>query len=65
MPITIISWQYCKDPNDINEAILTDDADWGGLRSAEQIISISWDAHQGCYVVFWKAEPQREEGKML
>lgn len=49
-----INWQYCKDPNDINRAIKERDENWEGLESAEQIISITWDSHQGCYVVFWK-----------
>ncbi len=49
-----IRWQYCKDPNVINEAIAHDNTDWDGLHDASQIISISWDANQGCYVVFWR-----------
>lgn len=49
----LVSWSYCKDPNDINKAILEEDENWGGLKSAEQIISISWDVHQMCYAVFW------------
>ena len=52
----LIMWQYVKDLNDINNAILTDDADWEGLHSAEQIISITYDTNHGCYVVFWKSE---------
>lgn len=48
-----IMWQYCKDPNDINDAIHYEDPNWEGLTSADQIISITWDANQGCYVVFW------------
>lgn len=51
---SLVVWQYCKDPNAINDAIKTQDANWDGLVSAEQIISISWDANQGCYVVFWR-----------
>ena len=53
-----IMWQYVEDPNDINDAILTEDESWEGLYSAEQIISISWDAHQGCYMVFWVCEDE-------
>ena len=53
-------WQYCKDPNDINDAILGNlygrETDWEGLESAEQIKSITWDSHHGCYVVFWAKE---------
>ena len=49
-----ISWQYCNDPNKINEAIKKEDENWEGLRSAEQIISISWNPNQGCYEVFWR-----------
>lgn len=50
----MINWQYCKNPNDINRAITDHDENWEGLKSAEQIISITWDSNQGCYVVFWK-----------
>ena len=52
----LIMWQYVVDLNDINNAIMTDDADWEGLHSAEQIISITYDTNHGCYVVFWKSE---------
>ena len=52
----LIAWQYCKDPNEINDAIKNRDGDWDGLESADQIVSISWDSHQGCYAVFWTAE---------
>ena len=48
-----IMWQYAKDLNDINNAIMTDDENWEGLYSAEQIISITYDTNHGCYVVFW------------
>lgn len=49
-----ISWQYCKDPNDINAAIDSKDDNWEGLTSAEDIISISFDSNLGLYVVFWR-----------
>lgn len=51
----LVNWNYCKDPNDINKAIIEHDPNWEGIV-AENIISISWDAHQGCYVVFWHYE---------
>lgn len=52
-----ISWNYVKDPNEINKAIIEGDEDcFEGLHSASQIISISWDSHQSCYVVFWRVE---------
>ena len=49
-----VMWQYCNDPNDINDAILRDNEDWEGLTDASQIISITYDTNHGCYVVFWK-----------
>lgn len=49
----LVMWQYCRDPNAINTAILTKDENWEGLVSADQIISISWDNNQQCYSVFW------------
>ena len=52
----IVNWQYCNDPNDINEAIKTRDEDWEGLTSANDIISIAYDTNHGCYVIFWRME---------
>ena len=49
----MISWQYCKDPNEINNAILNADSNWDGI-TAENIISITWDGNHGCYAVFWR-----------
>ena len=49
----LINWQYCKNLNDINKAMTYDDYNWDGLKSAEQIISITFDTNQGCYVVVW------------
>lgn len=54
--MTLINWQYFKDPNDVNKAILEKDENWECLESAEQIISITYDTNHGCYVVFWKEE---------
>lgn len=51
----LIMWQYCRDLNDINEAILSHDEDWG-LNDAKDIISITYDPKQGCYVVFYREE---------
>lgn len=54
-----IAWNYCKDPNDINDAIIdalwNKSFDWHGI-TAENIISITWDSNQGCYVVFWRSD---------
>lgn len=50
----LVSWQYCKDPNDINKAILEQDPNWDRLVDAKQIISITYDTNHGCYVVFWR-----------
>lgn len=50
----LVNWQYCKDPNDINKVIMSGDPDWERLKSADQIISISYDTSQMCYVVFWR-----------
>ena len=52
-PKKFIMWQYVKDLNDINSAIMTEDENWEGLYSAEQIISITYDTNHGRYVVFW------------
>ena len=50
----LIMWQYCRNPNDINKAMDEHDENWEGLTSAEQIISITYDANLNCYVVFWR-----------
>lgn len=56
-----VFWQYCKDPNDIDKAILEQDENWEQLESSEQIISITFDSNHGCYVVFWTAEMESEQ----
>lgn len=56
-----IHWNYCMDPNEINEAINGNNPDWGGLRSASQIISITYDSNHGKYVVFWKEPCMKED----
>ena len=48
-----IMWQYTNDPNDINDAIYKQDENWEGLKSPDQILSITYDVNHGCYVVFW------------
>lgn len=57
---TLVMWQYCRNLNDINTAILENDPNWEGLVSADQIISISWDISQMCYIVFWSVEREIE-----
>ncbi len=52
----LIAWQYCKDLNDINEAIKNSDYNWEDLTLAEQILSITYDINHNCYVVFWEVE---------
>ena len=59
--MTFVDWQYCNDPNNINEAIKTKDENWEGLTSADDIISITYDTNHGCYVVFWKMESEDKE----
>ena len=49
----MVYWQYCKDPNDINDAIENRDPNWEHLQSEEQIISITYNTNHACYVVFW------------
>ena len=50
----LINWQYCSNPNDVNEAILNSNPDWSGLHDASQIINITYSTNSGCYVVFWR-----------
>lgn len=59
--MTLVNWQYCNDPNDINEAIKTKDENWEGLTSADDIISITYDTNHGCYVIFWVMEGSDKE----
>ena len=58
----LINWNYCRDPNMVNEAIMNLDENWEGLDSAEKIISITWDGNHGAYVVFWENEYENQEG---
>lgn len=52
----LVNWQYCTDLNDIDYGIKSNDVDWEGLTSADDIISITYNPNHGCYVVFWKME---------
>lgn len=52
--MTLINWQYCKDPNEINRVLEKGSCDWEGLKHAEQIINITYDTNHRCYVVFWR-----------
>lgn len=56
--MNLINWQYCKNPNDINDAIKNNDWNWEGLTSAEQIVSITYDGSHGGYIVFWRIESE-------
>lgn len=57
--MSVINWQYTRDPNDINIAIQNHDSDWEGLTSADQIINITFDSNHGCYVVFWRVKTKQ------
>ena len=57
--MSVINWQYTRDPNDINTAIRNRDRDWEGLTSANQIINITFDSNHGCYVVFWRVKTKQ------
>lgn len=59
---TGINWQYFKDPNDVNDAIESHDANWEGLTDAHDIISITYDSNHGNYVVFWRC-PTRSKNQ--
>ena len=51
-----ISWLYCKNLNEINDAIKDNqNENWFGI-TADNIISITYDSNHGCYVVFWRCE---------
>ena len=49
----MLNWQYCKNLNEINTAIAEQDDNWYGLKSALQIVNITFDTNLNCYVVFW------------
>lgn len=56
-----IDWQYCKDPNEINEVIRHGDPNWDRLESASQIINIIWNSEHRLYQVFWKVEDNEDD----
>lgn len=60
-----LMWQYCKDPNDINDAVEGWNTDFEGLESLHQIISITYDTNHGCYVVFWIAYKEEKDGSSI
>jgi len=55
-----VSWQYCKDPNEINEVIKNGDPNWEYLESADQIINIIWNPEHRLYQVFWRIPDDSE-----
>lgn len=59
-----INWQYVKDPKEINEAIASNDENFEGLKSAFQIINITYDTNHECYVVFWRCETEVDLSKL-
>lgn len=59
-----VNWQYVKDPNEINEAIASNDENFEGLKSSFQIINITYDTNHGCYVVFWRCETEVDLSKL-
>ena len=56
MEKNIVSWAYCKNLNEVNNAILNGDENWEGLTDAKQVTSITYDSNHGCYVVCWVSE---------
>lgn len=57
----MINWQYVKNPNEINEAIKSQNENFDGLTDASQIISITYDNNHACYVVFWRMKEGDEK----
>ena len=55
-----VNWQYCKNLNEINRAILSRDEEWLGLNDASQIISVCPEA--GGYLVVWHADHEIVRG---
>lgn len=49
-----IQWRTCTNLEQINAAIMEGRADWPGLMSADQIISITWVEEKHSYMVVWK-----------
>lgn len=47
-----IDWDWVHHPDDVNDLIK--DEEHPSLTSADQIISISWDAAQNAYLVTWR-----------
>ena len=47
-----IDWDWVHTPDDVNDLI--HDEEHQSLTSADQIISIGWDASQNAYLVTWR-----------
>lgn len=57
----LLVWQYTDDPNEVNEAILKgNNPNWEGLKSADQIVNITYDTEQKEFVVFWTLPEDHE-----
>lgn len=50
----IVKSANCRRMDEINQAIETQAAEWEGLITAEQIISIQWVPEEQLYYVYWR-----------
>lgn len=49
--VWVIHHRHCRTVTEINQAILEKDDSWPGLLGSDQLISITWDASCGMYLV--------------
>lgn len=60
--MNLINWQFCDDPNEINEVLLKGgDYNWEGLTDASQIINIFYFEGHRNYMVFWANKDVKDE----
>lgn len=54
----MVHWQWIGNPDTINKVLYDPDAysyTFEGLKSADQIITITYDPRHEEYIVFWRA----------
>lgn len=60
--VWVIHHRHCRTVTEINQAILEKDDSWPGLLGSDQLISITWDASCGMYLVCWRVRRWQEDG---
>lgn len=63
----LIGWQYLDDLNELNEVLNMTEEERSeimgldGVSGVEDLVSVTYDTHQGCYLAIWKCRYSDDE----